>query len=313
MNPATLGSPPDSSPDASRSSHASSHSTPSSSSSSSSAAPAAGAPPRRTRLAPTKVANETFLVHAHQGEGTAPVSVALNALVIRGAEPVVVDTGMPEHRDQFLDDVCSIVDPADIRWIFISHDDVDHHGNLSALLDLAPAATVVVNWFLAERMGASLGVSPMRQRWLGDGERLDVGDRTLVAVRPPVYDSPTTRGLFDPTTGVYWASDAFATPMTTPVRDVAALDPVFWDEGMLMFNRYLSPWLSIVDEARFQGEVDRVQALGASCIVGAHTPLIGRSHLDQAISATRRSTTAVVPPQPDQAVLDQIRRVLGAP
>ena len=268
--------------------------------------------PRKTRLAPTKVASETFLIHDHQGEGTAPVSVPLNALVIRGAEPTVVDTGAPEHRAQFLDDVCSIVDPQDIRWIFITHDDVDHHGNLSAVMELAPRATVVVNWFLAQRMGASLGVSPLRQRWVSDGERIDVGDRSLLAVRPPVYDSPVTRGLFDPTTGVYWSSDAFATPMATPVRDVAAMDPVFWDEGMVMFNRYLSPWLDLVDDARFQREVDRVRALGASCIVGAHTPMIGRSHIDQAISATRRSTTADVPPQPDQAVLSQIQQVLGA-
>jgi flavorubredoxin len=267
---------------------------------------------RTTRLAPTKVASETFLIHHHRGEGTAAVSVPLNALVIRGAEPVVVDTGAPECRAQFLDDVCSIVDPPDIRWIFISHDDIDHHGNLGALMEVAPRATVVVSWHLADRMGASLGVPPLRQRWVSDRERIDVGDRTLLAVRPPVYDSPTTRGLFDPTTGVYWSSDAFATPMSTPVRDVAALDPVFWDEGMLMCNRYLSPWLDLVDESRFQSEVDRVQALGASCIVGAHTPMIGRSHIDQAIAATRRSTTADVPPQPDQAVLTQIQQVLGA-
>ena len=69
---------------------------------------------------------------------------------------------------------------------------------------------------MAERMGASLAVPPTRQRWVGDGEVLDVGDRTLRRVRPPIFDSPTTRGLFDPTTGVYWASDSFATPMLTP-------------------------------------------------------------------------------------------------
>ena len=43
-------------------------------------------------------------------------------------------------------------------------------------------------------------------------------------MRPPIFDSPTTRGLFDPTTGVYWASDSFATPMLAPVRDVDELD-----------------------------------------------------------------------------------------
>ena len=47
-------------------------------------------------------------------------------MVIRAAEPVVVDTGMMENREQYLEDVFSLVEPEDIRWVFISHDDVDH-------------------------------------------------------------------------------------------------------------------------------------------------------------------------------------------
>ena len=73
-------------------------------------------------------------------------------------------------------------------------------------------------------MGESLEVPLTRQRWVGDGEGLDVGDRILRAIRPPVFDSPTTRGLYDPTTGVYWASDSFATPMLAPVRTVDEID-----------------------------------------------------------------------------------------
>lgn len=268
--------------------------------------------PTKTRLEPTKIANETFLIHDHQGEGHAPVVVPLNSMVIRAAEPVVVDTGMPENREQFLADVFSLVEPEDIRWVFISHDDVDHTGNVNALMAAAPNATLVINWFLQERMAASLEVSPLRQRWVGDGERLDVGDRNLVAVRPPVYDSPTTRGLFDPTTGVYWASDSFATPMLTPVRDAAELDPAFWDEGMAMFNQYVAPWITMTDDAKFQATVDRVEALGVSTIAGCHTPVIGRAHVDRAIAATRRSPFAMVPSQPDQAVLDQIQWTIMA-
>ncbi len=55
--------------------------------------------PTKTRFEPTRIAPETFLIHDHQGEGTGPVSVALNAMVIRAAQPVVVDTGMPENRE----------------------------------------------------------------------------------------------------------------------------------------------------------------------------------------------------------------------
>ncbi|WP_410961846.1 hypothetical protein, partial [Salmonella sp. SAL4359] len=89
------------------------------------------------------------------------------------------------------------------------------------------------------RMGATLEVPPTRWRWISDGESCDVGDRTLHAVRPPIIDSPTTRGLFDPTTGVYWSSDSFATPMPTPVHDVDELDADFWQQGIWTFDNYI--------------------------------------------------------------------------
>ena len=266
----------------------------------------------KTRLEPTRIAPETFLIHNHHGEGEAPVIVPLNSMVIRAKEPVVVDTGFAEHREQFLEDVFSLVDPEDIRWLYISHDDVDHTGNVNELMRLAPNATLVINWFMAERMGATLEVSPLRQRWLGDGEILDAGDRKLLAIRPPIFDSPTTRGLFDTTTGVYWASDSFATPTLHVARNVDELDPGFWGEGMAMFNRYVSPWLTLVDDAKFQKTVDRIEQLGAQVLAGCHTPVIGRAHVGQALEHTRRSPHATIQPEPDQEVLDQIQLALMA-
>jgi flavorubredoxin len=267
----------------------------------------------KTRLEPTRIAPETFVIHDHQGEGTAPVAVALNSMVIRAAEPVVVDTGEAANRDQYLADVFSLVEPEDVRWVFISHDDVDHTGNVNALMAACPNATLIVNWFMTERMGPSLEVAPTRWRWIDDGGSFDAGDRTLHAVRPPIFDSPTTRGLFDPTTGVYWSSDSFATPMLTPVRDVGELDESFWLAGINQFDTYVSPWLRLVDDARFQATVDRVEALGATGIVGCHTPHVPAAKVGAAIAATRRSPTAVVPPEPDQSVLDQILGALAVP
>lgn len=265
----------------------------------------------KTRLEPTEIAPDTFLVHDHMGEGHAPVLVPLNSMVIRAAEPVVIDTGVAANREQYLTDVFSIVEPEDIRWVFISHDDIDHTGNVNELMEQAPNATLIVNWFLQERMGEALEVSPLRQRWIGDGEHFDAGDRTLYAVRPPVFDSPTTRGLFDPTTGVYWASDSFATPMLTPVRDTADLDPEFWSDGISMFSRYVSPWLTLVDDAKFQATVDRVAALGASRLVGCHTPVVHGHDVERAIDITRLSPYADVAPEPDQTALDEIQRLMS--
>ena len=72
-------------------------------------------------------------------------------MVITGAEPVIVDTGNELSRDEWMEAAFSIVDPADVRWIFLSHDDHDHIGNLTAVLDACPKATLVTNWFTVER------------------------------------------------------------------------------------------------------------------------------------------------------------------
>ncbi|WP_155355365.1 MBL fold metallo-hydrolase, partial [Acrocarpospora macrocephala] len=68
---------------------------------------------------------------------------AIHTMVITGKEPVLVDTGAAIHRDAWREDVFSVVDPRDVRWIFISHDDADHIGNLDTALDLCPNATLV--------------------------------------------------------------------------------------------------------------------------------------------------------------------------
>jgi len=260
----------------------------------------------KTRFQPTEIAPETFLVHDHHGEGTEPVSVGLNTMVIRAAEPVVVDTGVVENREQYLADVVSLVDPEDIRWVFISHDDVDHTGNLNELMALAPNATAVIDWFMVERMGATLDVAPHRWRWVQDGDTLDVGDRTLHVVRPPVYDSGTTRGLFDPTTRVYWGSDSFASPMPVPVRHVGEIDRDAWVPGIHTFAQYISPWLAVVDDVKFQRTVDRIAALRPQVLAGCHTPAIDGRYVDEAIAQTRVAPWETVAPQPDQSVLDAI-------
>ncbi len=45
------------------------------------------------------------------GLGFLPV----NAFLLRAAQPVLVDTGLPASRDQFLSELWSLVDPADLR------------------------------------------------------------------------------------------------------------------------------------------------------------------------------------------------------
>lgn len=259
------------------------------------------------RVEPTEIAAETFVLHSVQPALGQPLFVYLNSMVIKGAEPVIVDTGTIANRAQYLEDVFSLVEPEDVRWIFLSHDDVDHTGNLEETMRACPNAQLVCNWAMVERHTNCFDFPLDRCRWVMDGEAFDAGDRTLHAVRPPVYDSPTTRGLFDPTTGVYWASDCFATPLPDHTLGIADLDPEFREFGLLLFaTGALSPWLSLVDETKFGRSVDRVERLAITTIAACHSPVIEGPLIEQAFASLRRMPTVDAPPMPDQSILDQI-------
>ena len=139
--------------------------------------------------------------------------------------------------------------------MFISHDDVDHTGNLNALMEpperdaSSSTGSCRSGWAPARRAAEAPALGQRRRAFT-------VGDRTLYAVRPPVFDSPTTRGLFDPTTGVYWASDSFATPMLISSATSQTSTPASGTTGMAMFNQYVSPWSPLLDDAKFQTTVE---------------------------------------------------------
>jgi glyoxylase-like metal-dependent hydrolase (beta-lactamase superfamily II) len=76
-----------------------------------------------TYVPPTKVAADTWVIHSLQPALGQPLFVYLNSMVLLGAEPMIVDTGTIANREQWLEDAFSLVEPEDVRWIFLSHDD----------------------------------------------------------------------------------------------------------------------------------------------------------------------------------------------
>jgi flavorubredoxin len=270
--------------------------------------------PSCTYVPPSKIATDTWVIHSVQQACGQPLFVYLNSLLILGSEPTIIDTGTINNREQWLKDVFSLVEPEDVRWIFLSHDDVDHTGNLVEAITACPNARLVCNWAMVERHTNCFDFPLDRCQWVMDGESLDIGDRTLAALRPPVFDSPTTRGVFDPTTGVYWAVDTFATPLPDPSMGVADLDPDFWEFGLTLFALGgVSPWLSLVDQSKYNRYVDRVQKLDIKTVAACHSPIIEGEYIDHAFRRVRELPSVECPPMPDQSVLDQIVAASAVP
>ncbi|MGH8995575.1 MAG: MBL fold metallo-hydrolase [Acidimicrobiales bacterium] len=269
---------------------------------------------------PTQVAPGTYVVHEVQHALGQPLSVYINSVVIDGQEPILVDTGSHRNREAWMKEAFTLVDPKRVRWVFISHEDADHVGNLEEVTDACPQARLVSSWALTERHTNAFDFPLERCAWMDDGVSFDAGDRQMTVVRPPLYDSPTTRGLLDGQTGVYWAVDCFATPVPggedadVLADSVADLDHDFWAHGMTMFAlNALSPWLRLVDQARFSAELDRFAQLPISSVLSCHSPTIPADKLEEALSIIRSLPGAECPPAPDQSVLELIVAATHAP
>jgi flavorubredoxin len=240
---------------------------------------------------PVRVAEGTYMVRPlvrDVPDGTTDETfLHVNSMLILGAEPVLVDTGVVALREHWMEQTFALVDPEDVRWIFLSHADADHVGNLPAALDVCPNATVVTTWEAGEHSLPGIAVPADRHRHLADGDALELPDRRLVAVRPPVFDSPATRGLYDTSTGVYWSADAFGLRVPGLVDEVDDLPCEVWMTAADSFAATLSPWLEVTDPVRFGQWVDRVAGLAPTSIAGAHGPLLIGRAIEMAIVRMR--------------------------
>ena len=238
------------------------------------------------RMTPYQVADETFVIPWLLP--APPVGLfAMNSLVIRGEQPMLVDTGSPANREEWLANVASVVDLDDVRWIFLSHDDRDHAGNLLAALDACPNATLLTTWFSIGRMAEEWMTPLPRCRFLNENETLDLGDRTMTTVRPPVFDNPTSRGLFDDRTGVLWGVDTFATPLSAPTEDARDISDADFLEGELLGGRVVAPWHAWLDEAKYSAHVDAVEQLPIEVIAACHAPAIRGDRIKTAFDTVR--------------------------
>ncbi|HZS15317.1 MAG TPA: MBL fold metallo-hydrolase [Candidatus Dormibacteraeota bacterium] len=251
---------------------------------------------------PLRIAEETYVLPF-----TFPVPglglLQVNPMVIRAEQPVLVDTGPPVFREQYLEAAFSLVDPKAVRWVFLSHDDRDHSGNLMQVLDLCPNARLATTFIGVGRMGEEWQLPLPRVVLVNDGESFDAGDRTLTAIRPPLFDAPGTRGLWDSTTGVYYSVDSFGAFIPAQCEQMADVPEDAYQRGFAIFNRINHPWHEVSDGDRLAAQVDRVRRLDARAIVSYHGPTA--HHRSAQLCDALVATAAMEPmPLPTQADLE---------
>ena len=228
------------------------------------------------------------------GVGVLPV----NAYLLMAEEPVLIDSGIGVDREDFAAALTSIMDPRDLKWIWLTHDDADHTGSIQQVMEMAPNAKLVTNAFSALRMSTWWPVPMDRVHAIRFGDEIHVGDRTLTAVAPPLYDSPLSVGVFDQSTGSLFSVDAFGAILPEPTTDAGEVPPDVLAGGMLGWALSDSPWVHIADRALFSDVLDRVRKLKPNRIFSSHLPAASGSSLDDFVQVLEKVPDAepFVPP-----------------
>ena len=223
-------------------------------------------------LTPYRAAPDTWVLPAYlpvPGLGL----IVVNSYLIMSREPVLVDTGMPVVRHEFLEHLWSLIDPQDIRWIFLTHDDADHSGNLVEVLSAATNARLVTQFIGYARLETAYHMRPQRVHLLNPGQSLDVGDRTLGVLRPPVFDSPATSAYYDSKSGVLFSADAFGAFIPNLGEDVNDIPQAAYAQGFEFFNRGNHPWSAWADPAKIGKVLEDIRRLDPQVIASCHSPM----------------------------------------
>lgn len=254
-----------------------------------------------TMFEPRPVATDTESIVSYfplPGYGIIPI----NAFLIRSVQPVLVDTGLGVLKDSFMDHLRSLIHLEDLRWLWLTHTDADHIGSLAQVLIEAPRLRVITTFLgMGKMLLHQLPVD--RVFLLNHGQELAIGDRRLVAVRPPSYDAPETTGLFDTKTRVLFSADCFGALMKEPAEAAADMAPSDLREGLVTWATIDSPWLHMVDGDKFGRSLDVVRKFEPSIILSHHLPP-ARGITESLLKNLASACSAPAFLGPDQAALE---------
>ena len=236
----------------------------------------------------------------------------INAYVLLAEEPVLIDTGIGPDVDEFVDALSSVVDPQALRWVWLTHDDADHTGAIRRVFELAPHARLVTHGFSALRMSSWWPVPFDRVHAIRTGDRLPVGDRTLRAVAPPLYDNPLSTGLLDEATGSLFSVDSFGALLPEPTEDAGEVPHDALAGGMRAWATADSPWAHLLDRRRFAQVLDGMHRLQPSRIFSSHLPAASGTSLERFLQVLESVPDAEPAVAPDHEEFAQMLAAMTA-
>ena len=208
----------------------------------------------------------------------------------------------------------SIIDPADLRWIWLTHTDPDHTGALHQLMDENDEIKVITTFLGVGAMSLSDPLPMDRVYLVNPGQTITIGERVLEhAIDRRRSTIPAPLGSLTSRPGRCSAPDCFGALLSDVPEDAADSQKRRLRQGQVLWTTIDTPWIHAVDTGVLGKQLDETSALlDPKLILSNHLPAAGGFMTQRLVASIASAPAAEVFVGPDQATLVQMM-AQGAP
>lgn len=140
-----------------------------------------------------------------------------NAYLIIDEKITLIDTAKENFKDELLDRISSIIDPAKIDYIICNHLEQDHSGSIPAVMEKCPHAEIYTC------MPNGLKNIPkfygdLNYKGVKAGDSLNIGKRTLQFLPVPMLHWPDSMFTYCPEEQILFSNDGFGQHLASSLR-----------------------------------------------------------------------------------------------
>lgn len=198
-----------------------------------------------------------------------PYGTSYNSYLIVGNDKTaLIDTTNPGYEEMLLKKISQILPPEKIDYIIMNHAEPDHASAIPAVMRVAKNAKVV-----ATKLGASMAevyfdVPPERRMAVKEGDKLELGGKTLKFIEAPWLHWPETMFTFNVEDRILFPCDFFGAHLTSDKLYADEVSKLLFPEAKRYYAEIMMPFAASAQKA-----LDKVKPLNPKIIAPSHGPV----------------------------------------
>ncbi|MFH0843769.1 MAG: FprA family A-type flavoprotein [Bacteroidota bacterium] len=198
---------------------------------------------------------------------TTEYGTTYNSYFINAEKKALIEVAKEKFRDTYFEKLKAVTDPSEISYIILDHTEPDHSGSLKYLLEMAPSATVVGSGNAIRYLEDIINM-PFKSLTVKDGDRLDLGNKTLQFISAPNLHWPDSIYTYLIEDKVLFTCDSFGAHYCS--REMTDdLNSAYLAAFKYYFDVILKPFSRFMVKA-----IDRIMPLEINCICPGHGPIL---------------------------------------